>query len=92
MNTKERIIRKAMSLFNQNGVYGTTTNHIALALQISPGNLYYHFKDKEDIIRSIYDQMIKFMDKVWINEKQTDPIQAIVDILFTTMKLQYKYR
>lgn len=92
MNTKERITRKALSLFNQSGVYSITTNHIAQALQISPGNLYYHFKDKEDIIRSIYDQMIKFMDSVWINGKQEDPVKAIVDILFATMKLQYKYR
>ena len=34
-----------------------TTNHIAAAVGISPGNLYYHFRNKEDIIRAIFEQM-----------------------------------
>jgi len=33
-----------------------TTNHIA-AVGISPGNLYYHFRNKEGIIRAIFEQM-----------------------------------
>jgi len=92
VKTKDRIIKKALSLFNQNGVYNVSTNHIAQALDMSPGNLYYHFKDKEDIVRSIYDQMIEFMDKVWVTGKQPDPASSIVDIIAVTMRLQYKYR
>jgi AcrR family transcriptional regulator len=56
MKTKNRIINCALQLFNQNGERNTTTNHIAAHLEISPGNLYYHFHNKEEIIHSIFDQ------------------------------------
>jgi AcrR family transcriptional regulator len=57
MKTRDRIIETAIKLFNEQGTRGVTTNHIAQACGISPGNLYYHFRNKEDIIRAIFEQM-----------------------------------
>ena len=57
MSTKKRIIDTAIDLFNEQGTKAVTTNHIAAAMAISPGNLYYHFRNKEEIIRAIYEQM-----------------------------------
>ncbi|WP_409424837.1 TetR/AcrR family transcriptional regulator [Pseudoalteromonas sp. RW-H-Ap-1] len=54
MNTKEKIIHTSISLFNEHGERAISTNHIASHLGMSPGNLYYHFKNKEDIIRHIF--------------------------------------
>lgn len=53
MKTRDRIIHSATELFNDQGERNITTNHIAAHLGISPGNLYYHFRNKEDIIHSI---------------------------------------
>jgi AcrR family transcriptional regulator len=55
--TKTRILGAAIELFNDRGTKAVTTNHIAAAVGISPGNLYYHFRNKEEIIRSIFVQM-----------------------------------
>jgi AcrR family transcriptional regulator len=55
--TKARILEAAIDLFNGKGTQGVTTNHIAAAAGISPGNLYYHFRNKEEIIRAIFAQM-----------------------------------
>jgi len=63
MGNREIILQAAMELFNQVGTARTTTNHIAKHAGISPGNLYYHFSDKEHIIRAIYEQMILDWDK-----------------------------
>lgn len=56
-NTRDRIIEGAIALFNEQGTGAVTTNHIAAALGISPGNLYYYFRDREDIIRGIFALM-----------------------------------
>ena len=55
MNTKNKIIATAIDLFNIHGTKAISTNHIAKEMGISPGNLYYHFRSKNDIIRSISD-------------------------------------
>ena len=53
MNTKDNIITTANKMFNLHGTKAISTNHIAKEMGISPGNLYYHFRSKNDIIRSI---------------------------------------
>ena len=55
MKTKDKIIFAAIELFNAQGEQNVTTNHIAAHLGMSPGNLYYHFRNKEDIIQAIFE-------------------------------------
>ena len=65
MNTKERIIATAIDLFNLHGTKAISTNHIAREMGISPGNLYYHFRSKNDIIRSISDNFSNELGSVF---------------------------
>lgn len=53
-NTYNRIIEASLALFNVEGERNISTNHIASYLAISPGNLYYHFANKDEIIRQIF--------------------------------------
>lgn len=70
VNTRTRILRSARRLFNEQGSRGTTTNHIAAAIDISPGNLYYHFPNKEAIIREIHSAMIDRSRRFWEHGRQ----------------------
>ena len=55
--TKEKIKTAAVALFNRHETLTVTTNHIAKEAGISPGNLYYHYKNKEEILIEIYQEM-----------------------------------
>jgi AcrR family transcriptional regulator len=63
--TRQRIVDAAVELFNAEGVGPVTTNHIAAHLGISPGNLYYHFANKEEIIREVWAQMNAAAETAW---------------------------
>ena len=52
--TKDRILDAALALFNERGTDNVTTNHIAEALGMSPGNLYYHYRNKAEIVRALF--------------------------------------
>lgn len=56
MKTRDRILEVSLLLFNEEGEGELSSVDIANALEISPGNLYYHFKGKDAIIRALFDR------------------------------------
>lgn len=56
MKTRERILECTLALFNAQGEPNVTTLQIANELEISPGNLYYHFHGKEPLILGLFER------------------------------------
>jgi AcrR family transcriptional regulator len=63
--THDRILGAALELFNERGSAAVTTNHVAARAGISPGNLYYWFSDKDEIVRELYAQFVAAYEGVW---------------------------
>jgi AcrR family transcriptional regulator len=64
--TRQRILNVALQLFNDQGESSISTNHIADELDISPGNLYYHYRNKDDIIEQLFQRFEARMDEALI--------------------------
>jgi len=98
MKTRDRILVTSLGLFNEEGEAQTTTIDIANEMDISPGNLYYHFKGKDQIIVELYQQY-----EVALSGTLTAPIEQPLStdhnhvennwyFLYVVMEEMYQYR
>ncbi len=90
MKTKERILLTSVDLFNSSGVVAITTNHIAKAMEISPGNLYFHYDNKEEIIVELFKRMCKETYRLWRFRKGNS--QNPLVFIDENFELYWKYR
>lgn len=82
--TRNRILLMSLNLFNEAGVAKTTTNHIADELEISPGNLHYHFRTKADLVSAIVAEF-EADSRVAITPPGTTPVS--IDDIWVFMHL-----
>jgi AcrR family transcriptional regulator len=61
--TKQKILEVAKDLFNEHGYGQVTIRMIALKLEMSSGNLNYHFKKRDEILEALYFQMVQDFDE-----------------------------
>src|SRR3954471_20302556 len=62
--TAERILEVTLDLFNRFGEPNVSTTLISAELRISPGNLYYHYPAKDELINSLFDRYEKSLDEL----------------------------
>lgn len=90
---KERIVDVAIALFNERGTPAVSTNHIAETAGLSPGNLYYHFRNKEEIVRAAYERALAAYDAVWADAAAAAPSpDAMRELLEATFDAQWRFR
>jgi AcrR family transcriptional regulator len=93
MKTRDKIVATALALFNAQGERNVTTNHIAAELNMSPGNLYYHFKNKEAIIREIFESYsVELLADFSPVDGENDTLVLLKRYLDCIFTLMWKYR
>ena len=66
-DTAQRILDTSLDLFNRHGEANVTTNQISDELDISPGNLHYHFKRKREIVSRLFGAFSSEMNEVLLD-------------------------
>jgi AcrR family transcriptional regulator len=87
--TRERILETALLLFNRLGEPHTTTAHIADEMEISPGNLYYHFRNKDEIIAELFAGFERRLDGLLVSPEGrsagVEDLWFLLHLLFEAM-------
>ena len=81
-DTRKRILVTSLLLFNEHGEPNTTTNDIADEVDISPGNLHYHFRKKRQIVEALLDEFQADARRVL-----TQPEHALLDDFWVFLHL-----
>ncbi|AKS42163.1 TetR/AcrR family transcriptional regulator [Wenzhouxiangella marina] len=96
-NTRERILAMALVLFNEDGEPHVTTNRIADELEISPGNLHYHFRTKGDLIEALFaayeGRMLSLLTTPDERNPEIEDIWLFLHLVFETIgEFRFFYR
>jgi AcrR family transcriptional regulator len=91
--TRERILELSLRLFNEFGEPNITTTVIAEEMSISPGNLYYHFRNKDDIVNSIFVQFEQEIERILhVPAGRRSNIEDVWQYLHLMFELIWRYR
>lgn len=93
MTTRERIIETALNLFNEQGYHNVSVREIARQLNISPGNLSYHFAQKEDILNHLLNALRSANDAHYqAYESSSKTLNDFLSLMTRIFQSQYNYR
>src|ERR687887_2896033 len=56
---RERLVASAADLLHRRGVQGTTLAQIAEAADVPPGNVYYYFKTRDELVHAVIGSQVQ---------------------------------
>lgn len=92
LDLKQRIVDRALELFNQHGLERVGIRELARDLDLSPGNLTYHFARKEDLIVAIAARFSADNSEILTPQATAPTFGAFVELLRPVFRNQYRYR
>lgn len=94
MKTSEKILATARRLFNEQGLVEISLREIARSLEISDGNLRYHFSTKASLVSGLYHALVAELDAgiAEMTQPQTVSLRLLYDSMHFTYACLYRYR
>ncbi|MEE4297009.1 MAG: TetR/AcrR family transcriptional regulator [Wenzhouxiangella sp.] len=88
-DTRQRILLAALALFNEEGEPNVPTNRVAESLDISPGNLHYHFRTKADLVAALFSgfehRMLELLAAPEERDANIEDIWFLLHLAFETI-------
>jgi AcrR family transcriptional regulator len=91
-NNRDRILETALELFNRLGEENVGTAKIAQTLGISPGNLYYHYQNREEIIRALFPRIDAGLVEALTPEPDATGPEVLARHYLGGFRVMYDYR
>lgn len=92
MKTRDRILFTSLLLYNARGIASVSNGHIAEEMEISSGNLYYHFKNKlqivEELVKNFETEITGLLNA---DSNLITTLEDLWFILHVAFELQEKY-
>ena len=91
--TKTKILICARKLLNEKGLSAVSQRTIASYMNISPGNLTYHYKKRSDIIEALYFELVSKMNQFVTDISESEKIlEGLYYFTKVMMEQFYEYR
>jgi AcrR family transcriptional regulator len=90
--TAERILLASLELFNRFGVPNVSTTMIAADLGISPGNLYYHYPAKEELINGLFTRYEGSLNELLPASQGVRDVEDAWFFMHSLFELVWQYR
>lgn len=90
--TAERILDHSLALFNRYGEPNVSTNAISAELNISPGNLYYHYPAKEALVNALVGRYEHALGEALIAAGPADDAEGAWNLVPGLLRLAWDYR
>lgn len=90
--TRELILDRALDLFNRRGLEGVGMRELARELELSPGNLTYHFPKKEDILVALSARLSDLNSQTLRASPPPADIKQFLEMFRVIFRNHYRYR
>lgn len=90
--TAQRILQAALAQFNRFGEPNVSTSQIAAELRISPGNLHYHYRTKDDLVNALFGEFDARLAPLLEASHEASALEDAWFVLHSLFELIWQYR
>lgn len=90
--TKQKILQAAIRCFNRDGIANVRLQHIADEAGLSLGNMTYHYRNKETLVKAVWEQLVQMQEQLLAEFRVLPLFQDIERLITHLFKLQQEYR
>ncbi|HNB53134.1 MAG TPA: TetR/AcrR family transcriptional regulator [Anaerolineales bacterium] len=90
--TKTHILQTAVERYNESGTASVPMSALAEACGISAGNLQYHYRNKEEVIRAILEDLFNEYDVIYAQPNAPFTLDSLRILMRLGFDITWKYR